>query len=273
MVCSSEHLTELACLVSRAASEVRAVPCQRQSLFKGSSKDHGRFSSETRQSLVKVSSNGRLLGRKWDLVNEVPPKSHRSLNKSRQFALKTHCNLGRRQRHLGRQRHIIDVRLAIEPLRPRDVALHQVRDVAHIASQHVSLCGARRAEDVGVHLQPPRVDVVQEGGEDLPRGLELVAADEVLLVAVDAVEDEALVGVRDDHPVVGGVVAQLQLPGLHPQAHAGVLHRHLHVDGWVRLHAQHKLVPRLDADVGGGAVKEIAGHVIELDADLRLVLV
>ena len=83
--------------------------------------------------------------------------------------------------------------------------------VAALVPEVVRLLGPAAAVDVGDGLGLAAVDGVEEGVEDPPGDLELVAAHKVLLVAADAVEDETLVRLGDAEAVVAGLVAEVHL--------------------------------------------------------------
>ncbi|BAS84675.1 Os03g0412850, partial [Oryza sativa Japonica Group] len=96
--------------------------------------------------------------------------------------------------------------------------------------------------ELGCHLVG--LEVGEDGGEDGPGGVELVAADEEAALALDGVEQQALVGVGD----LGGValgVEQVEVAAVQPHPQPGHLAVDLEVDRLVGLHPQHQLVRRL----------------------------
>ena len=110
------------------------------------------------------------------------------------------------------------------------------------------------------------VDPVQQRREDLPGNIELVVPDKVGVVALERIEDESLVRLRDLGIGESLLVRQVQLDGDRARRKAGQLGIHLHVDGLGWLDSEHELVPR---DV----VEDALRGVLELDADLDLALV
>ena len=110
------------------------------------------------------------------------------------------------------------------------------------------------------------VEVVEERGEDPPAGIKLVVTNEVGVVALEAVEDEGLVGLGDlevrEPPAVGEI--QLGNHGLHAKTRK--LRVHLHVDTLVGLDADDELI-------SGNILKNTRSDILELHANLGLLLV
>mmetsp|Transcript_8867 Transcript_8867/g.21925 ORF Transcript_8867/g.21925 Transcript_8867/m.21925 type:complete len:358 (-) Transcript_8867:2504-3577(-) len=148
--------------------------------------------------------------------------------------------------------------------------------VTHVAPPHVVLGGqvvrAHRAAaavrvQLGRHLLG--LQLVQQGREDAPGSLQLVVADEQTLVAVDHVQQQALVRVGQLLLLVRGLVLQVQLGGVQPQPQPRHLIVDLEVDGLLGLDAHDQLIGG-HVHVGPKLVLvDVAGHVAELHADLR----
>lgn len=79
---------------------------------------------------------------------------------------------------------------------------------------------------------------LEDGGEQRPSGLQLVVPDEQPLVAVDDVQYEALVRVRQVG-VVARLVGEVQLAAVQAQPQPRDLVVDLQVDGFVRLDPDH----------------------------------
>mmetsp|Transcript_30456 Transcript_30456/g.101858 ORF Transcript_30456/g.101858 Transcript_30456/m.101858 type:complete len:336 (+) Transcript_30456:58-1065(+) len=157
-------------------------------------------------------------------------------------------------------------------LERHDVGSESATKLAHA----VPLCelvgggGAARAKRVAVRRQLRVAQVVQRGREDAPRLELLLGRDEVGVVVCNHLEQQPLVRLRQ---------LALELPGeprveeVHPHllhlvgAQAGHLALHLPVDGLLGLHAHDELVRLASAERRDGA-----GHSVELDAQLHLVL-
>ena len=123
------------------------------------------------------------------------------------------------------------------------------RDVTDGGAQRVRLRGPPRAEGVLVQGHVPPGDRGVHRVDDGPRRLELVAADEVRLMAVHGVQQEPLV--RASGSLAGGFLAELlRAPpaaefhlarnGLDPKP--GLLDRELHVHLLVGLEPKDELV-------------------------------
>jgi hypothetical protein len=107
---------------------------------------------------------------------------------------------------------------------------------------------------------------VEKRSEDSPTGVKLVVTDKVGVVTLKGIEDERLVGLGDLEVRETTAVGEIQLGnhGLHAQARE--LRVHLDVHTLVGLNADDKLV-------AGNVLEDTRGNVLELNADLGLLLV
>lgn len=107
---------------------------------------------------------------------------------------------------------------------------------------------------------------MQERSEDPPAGVQLIVAHEIGVIALQAVENERLVSLGDLEVGESSPVGQIELcdDGLHAEARK--LGVHLDVDTLVGLNAHDKLIP-------GNVFEDARSHVLELHADLSLLLV
>lgn len=127
----------------------------------------------------------------------------------------------------------------------------------------------RPARSIGVRLRLDLVpfNLVQQRREDLPALFQLIAADKVVLVSLENVENQSFVGVGD----VGGSVAlgirEVELGNGGVVGVAGGLDHHFHVDGFVGLDADDEFV------AGERGVEVVAGYVAELDTDVDFLVV
>lgn len=110
------------------------------------------------------------------------------------------------------------------------------------------------------------VQVVQERGEDAPGGVQLVITHEVGVVALEGVQDQGLVGLGDLEVGEAAAVGQVQLGHHRLHGQTGKLGVHLDVDGLVGLDTDDQLV-------AGNVLENTRGHILELNADLSLLLV
>ena len=110
------------------------------------------------------------------------------------------------------------------------------------------------------------VEVVEERSEDSPTGVELVVTDKVGVVALEGIENEGFVGLGNLQVREAATVGEIQLGnhGLHAQARE--LRVHLDVHTLVGLDADDKLV-------AGNVLENARGDILELNADLSLLLV
>eukprot|EP00166_Cyanidium_caldarium_P003890 ctg_381.g135 len=110
----------------------------------------------------------------------------------------------------------------------------------------------------------------QCGRELVPGDAQLLAADEERLVAVNDVQQQPLVRIRDIGRLLpGGAVEEVQPRLFQTRGQSGRLAHDAQVDGLVRLHPHHQLVGRQRARQS----KDAPGHVLEGDAHLRQPLV
>ena len=107
---------------------------------------------------------------------------------------------------------------------------------------------------------------MQQRAEDPPRCVKLVVTDKVGVVTLERVENERLVSFRDLEVREAATISQIELRDDSLHAEAGKLRVHLDVHTLVRLHADHEFV-------AGNVLKNPRGNVLELDADLGLLLV
>lgn len=148
--------------------------------------------------------------------------------------------------------------------------LVQLGAVSHVASVPQPLLeslGATRA--VGVLLGYNAlvvVDVVQQIGENLPGNVQLVVSHKVGVVALEAVENQRLVGLGDSHVRVSAVVGQIEIGDNVLGGETGQLGVHLHVDRLGGLDSDNQLVSRQVVD-------DTLGDISELHSDLHLTLV
>mmetsp|Transcript_20291 Transcript_20291/g.44314 ORF Transcript_20291/g.44314 Transcript_20291/m.44314 type:complete len:303 (+) Transcript_20291:1396-2304(+) len=96
---------------------------------------------------------------------------------------------------------------------------------------------------LGLQLAP--LNGVQQRREDGPGGTQLITPHKVLGVTPDAVQDEALVGIRDVEVLVALGVGQLQLAHLLVHVQARCLDHQLDVDGLTWLELDDQLVPHV----------------------------
>mmetsp|Transcript_1197 Transcript_1197/g.3360 ORF Transcript_1197/g.3360 Transcript_1197/m.3360 type:complete len:441 (+) Transcript_1197:13-1335(+) len=141
---------------------------------------------------------------------------------------------------------------------------------AVLRGQIFTLDGPGGAVVVGLRLELVVVLHGEQGGrEDVPRDQELVVADEEGLLAVDDVEDEALVSVGDVLGLLpGGPVEEVEARLVEPGGEAGNLAGDFEVDGLVGLDADDELVA-----VHVAGAKDVARDLLEPDADFGLALV
>jgi len=107
---------------------------------------------------------------------------------------------------------------------------------------------------------------VQKGSEDAPTGIQLVVTDEVGVVTLEGVQNQGLVSLGDLEVGEAAAVGQVQLGNHRLHGQTGELRVHLDVDGLVGLDTDDKLV-------AGNILEDTGGDVLELDADLGLLLV
>lgn len=110
------------------------------------------------------------------------------------------------------------------------------------------------------------VEVVQERSEDAPRGIQLVVAHKVGVVALEGVQDQGLIGLGDLEVREAAAVGQVQLGNHRLHGQTGQLGVHLDINRLVGLNTNDQLV-------AGDILEDTRGHILELDADLSLLLV
>lgn len=110
------------------------------------------------------------------------------------------------------------------------------------------------------------VEVVEEWGEDSPGSIQLVVTDKVRVVSLQGIQDQGLVSLWDLEVGEAAAVGEIELGdnGLHAQTWK--LRVHLDVDRLVWLDAHNKLVT-------WDVLEDTGGNILELDADLSLLLV
>jgi hypothetical protein len=107
---------------------------------------------------------------------------------------------------------------------------------------------------------------VQERGEDAPGGVQLIITNEVGVVTLEGIQDQGLIGLRDLEVREAAAVGQVQLGHYRLHGQTRQLRVHLDVDGLVRLDTDDQLV-------AGNILEDTRSHVLELDANLGLLLV
>ena len=107
---------------------------------------------------------------------------------------------------------------------------------------------------------------MQQRGEDAPGSIELVISDEVAVVALERVQDERLIGLGDLEVGEASPVGEVELCDDRLHAQARKLAVHLDVHTLVGLDADDKLV-------AGNVLENARGDILELNADLSLLLV
>mmetsp|Transcript_17395 Transcript_17395/g.52121 ORF Transcript_17395/g.52121 Transcript_17395/m.52121 type:complete len:381 (-) Transcript_17395:766-1908(-) len=143
---------------------------------------------------------------------------------------------------------------------------------AVLGREVVGAHGAAAAVGVQLGGHLGLLQLLQDGREQRPRSLKFVSTDEQALVAVDDVQDEALVGVGQV-AFVCLVVAEVQPLSVQTETQARHLVVDLQVDALVGLDADHQFV-------GGGVqvsshlgLVQVARYVAELHPDLRTLAV
>ena len=102
--------------------------------------------------------------------------------------------------------------------------------------------------------------------EDSPAGIQLIVTDKVRMIALQAVKNERLVGLRDLEVGEASSVGQVKLSDDSLHAQAGKLGVHFDVDTFVGLNAHDQLV-------AGDVLENARCNILELHADLGLLLV
>lgn len=110
------------------------------------------------------------------------------------------------------------------------------------------------------------VQVVQKRRKDAPGGIQLIVTHKVGVVALEGVQDQGLVGLRDLEVREAAAVGQVQLGHNRLHGQTRQLGVHLDVDGLVGLDTNNQLV-------AGNVLEDTRGHVLELDADFGFLLV
>ena len=110
------------------------------------------------------------------------------------------------------------------------------------------------------------VKVVQQRREDSPAGVELIVTNKVGVVSLESVKNERLVRLGDLEVAESAAVGEVKLGDGSLHAKARQLRVHLDVDALVGLDADDELV-------AGNILEDSAGDILELDANLRLLLV
>ena len=107
---------------------------------------------------------------------------------------------------------------------------------------------------------------MEQRGEDAPAGIKLVVTNKVGVVALERVKNERLVGLGDLQVGEPPSVGEIQLGDNRLHAETRQLGVHLNVHTLVGLDSNHELVSR-------NVLEDTRGNILELDADLCLLLV
>lgn len=99
--------------------------------------------------------------------------------------------------------------------------------VSHPSHEIIRLGRPPAPKFIVVQRHLPRINLVKQRGEHRPRSAQLIAAQEVLLVAPQRLQNEAGVGVWNNHARVPMAVVQLQLADLGVHFQARSLHHDL----------------------------------------------
>lgn len=121
--------------------------------------------------------------------------------------------------------------------------------------------GVLHGDDLFVVIQ-----VMEYRGENSPTSVQLVVTHKVRMVTFQRIEDERFVGFWDLQVRKPTAVGEVELRDHSLHAQAGELGVHLDVYGLVGLYPDDKLV-------AGDIFKDTRCYVLELDPDLRLLLV
>ena len=132
--------------------------------------------------------------------------------------------------------------------------------------------GTARAIRVQLGRDPLFFDGVEERGEELPRRFEFVVANEQTLVAIDDVQNQAFVRVREFYLSVSVLVLKIQKSLIESLTQTRDFVIDAKVNRLVRLNANHELV-RDVFDSSLSFAVQITRGVAELHANLRLSLV
>ena len=135
------------------------------------------------------------------------------------------------------------------------------------------MCAERTARAVRVQLGHllRLLEFVQNRCEELPRVIQLVISDEEPLVAIDCIENETLVRVRQ-LVLVLGLVDEIEIRPVEAEPNARDLVVNAKINARVRLETNDELICR-HIDVRAEVrLVEVARNVSELHADLRLAL-
>jgi hypothetical protein len=137
-----------------------------------------------------------------------------------------------------------------------------------VGGEVVRADGAPAAVRVELRRHPLVLQLPEHGREDAPRRVELVAPDEEPALALDGVQQQPLVRVRDLAAVPLGV-EQVEVAAVQPHAQPGHLVVDLEVDRLVGLHPEHQLVGRRVQVRPDVPPVQVARHPPELHPDLR----
>jgi len=107
---------------------------------------------------------------------------------------------------------------------------------------------------------------VQQRGEDLPAGIELIVTDKVGVVALESIQDQRLVSLGNLKVGESPAVGKIKLGNHSLHAETGQLRVHLDVHGFVGLDAEDELVT-------WDVLENARGYILELDANLDLGLI
>ena len=107
---------------------------------------------------------------------------------------------------------------------------------------------------------------MEQRGKDPPACVEFVVSDKVGVITLQRIKDERLIGFGDLEIRESSAVREIELSDDSLHAQAGQLRIHLQVYALVGLDTDDEFVPR-------NVLKDSRGHILELDSNLRLLLV
>mmetsp|Transcript_349 Transcript_349/g.803 ORF Transcript_349/g.803 Transcript_349/m.803 type:complete len:239 (+) Transcript_349:708-1424(+) len=141
---------------------------------------------------------------------------------------------------------------------------------AILGGQVVRAYWAPAAVRVELRRQLPGVDLVKGGREDVPRRLQLIAANEEPLIAIHRIQDQPLVSIWKLEIAVVVLVLEVELGVVEVHAESGDLVADLQGDGLLRLDPNHQLVVSQRPVL---VLVQAARDAFELHSDLRVSLV
>jgi hypothetical protein len=107
---------------------------------------------------------------------------------------------------------------------------------------------------------------VEDRGKDLPSNIQLVISHKVAVVSLESIKDQSLVSLWDLGLGESVLVRHVKFGGDSACLESWDFRVHLHVDGFVGLDSEDKLVT-------ANVIEDTASDVFELDSDLYLGLV